>query len=269
MAGFSSYDDLINEITVNGKIYEWFFHKIGSAPEAAGVWHTLWKAAGIPGAGADAAGTPGDALDDVAGSMFFPDQASDTKHLISVGALANQSLTLMIYDRLVSVGGVSINSTGDKTINSPTLPRYTDGVGVLPIIEVTTVTAAAAVVSVNSYTNTADQTGRAGGSVTFPSAITNVDTMFFLPLQAGDKGVKAISTINASSTGGGSAAVAVSLVKPLVFLPILASYWTERDLVLQMTSLPRIYDGASLGLAYLASTTNVANVFGHLRVAYG
>jgi hypothetical protein len=55
MAGFSSYDDLINEMTTNGKIRTWDFFKISTAPEAAGQAHTLWKASGMPGAGSNPA----------------------------------------------------------------------------------------------------------------------------------------------------------------------------------------------------------------------
>src|SRR5262245_17546525 len=118
MAGFSSYDDIISEITQNGKIYDRSGFKAVTSPEAAGVWHSLWRESGMPGAGADPSGTPGTQYDDTAGSVFFPDQASDRKHLISAFVSLTQGGAVMIYDRLVAVSGLSVASTGNKTVSS-------------------------------------------------------------------------------------------------------------------------------------------------------
>jgi len=267
MAGFASYDDIIAEITQNGKYKAIPFYKTSSSPEAAGTWHSLWKAAGNPGAESDPAGTPGAAYSSA--GMSLQDEASDFKHLLSLGATATQNTLLMLYDRLVGVGAVSINSTGDKTINSAALTRYTGGEGVQAWLEVTTVTSSTATVSMNSYTNQAGTTGRAGTSVAFPAATTNVDTLVQLPLQAGDKGVRAVSTINVSVSGGGSAAVSLILIRPLAFLPIQANIYNERDFILQVASLPRLFDGASLALAYLAASTTAPTFYGQIQTAWG
>jgi hypothetical protein len=42
MAGFTSFDDLLNEMSVNGKILEAEFWKVGTTPETATNWHSLW-----------------------------------------------------------------------------------------------------------------------------------------------------------------------------------------------------------------------------------
>lgn len=272
MAGFTSYDDLVNEITVNGKSYDYFFSKVSSAPEASGVWHSLWKIGGYPGAGADPAGTPGTQYDDAAGAMFFPDQASDQKHLISFGALSTQSVILLLYDRLVGVGGISVASTGNKTINSSALLRYSGAAAknVQCWLEVTTATTTTApVVSMNSYTDQDGNTAQAGGSVTFPAAATNVDALIGpMPLATGDLGVRSVETINVA-TAAAAGVVNVILIRPLAYLYVPTSAAIERDTVLQITSLPRIYDGASLCLAYMASGTTAPTIMGSIRVAYG
>lgn len=273
MAGFTSYDDLINEMTVNGKELSWPFNKVApAAAEGAGFWQTLWTANGTPSAGAAPAATPGVAYTDVAGSMNWANVSPDQKHIVTLGAVANQNCTLMLYDRLVGVGSVSLVGTGSKTVNSAALPRYsgTAAAGVQAWLEVTTATTTTQpVVAMNSYTNEAGTTGRAGPNLTLPAAATDLHTMVGpLPLQSGDKGVRAISTINVV-TAPAAGVVNVVLLRPLTFLPLIANQWNERDLVLQMTSLPRVFDGASLGLAILASGAVTTTVWGCVKLAYG
>jgi len=270
--GFTDYNDLINEITNNGKLLAWDFSKAGAAAQGAGSWETLWKLAGSPGAGSDPAGTPGTQYNSAAnnvGSMVFADVTPDTKHLVTFGGVSSQPGTLLLYDRLVGVGGISLASTGNKTLNSATLPRYAGGIGVIPVLEVTTATTnTAPVVSLNSYTNEQDQTGRAGGTFTFPAAATVLHYLCFLPLQGSDKGVKAAATLNVATAANAGVANFV-LIKPMAYLPLMANTWNERDLVLQLAGLPRAYDGACLCLAFLANGTAAPNIWGNIRIAYG
>lgn len=271
MAGFTSYDDLITELTTNGKLYDLAFFKYSlQSPEGVGFWYTHWTDSGMPGAGAAPAGTPGTVYSSTAGGITFANQASDQKHLMTAGFTASQSCTIMLYDRLVAVGGISVASTGDKTISSSALTRYTDGTGVQAWLEVTTATATTnAVVSMNSYTNEAGTSGRAGATVTFGTTAANINMMVGpLPLQSGDSGVRAISTINVA-TAASAGVVNVVLLRPIVYIPVLANQWNERDMIAQLSSMPRIYDGATLGIAVQCTTTAAHNLWGMVRVAYG
>lgn len=273
MPGFTSYDDLISEMTVNGKELAWGFMKVAPAnAEGAGFWQSLWLANGSPGAGAAPAATPGTAYTDVAGSMNWANVSPDQKHIVTLGAVANQNCSLMLYDRLVGVGAVTLVGAGSKTVNSAALPRYsgTAAAGVQAWLEVTTATTTTLpVVSMNSYTNQDGTAGRAGANLTLPAAATDLHTMVGpLPLQAGDRGVRAISTINVV-TAPAAGVVNVVLMRPLAFLPLIANQWNERDLVLQMASLPRVFDGASLALAIMASGAVTTTVWGCVKLAYG
>ena len=106
MPGFSSYDDIINEMTTNGKKLEWNFNKIGVAMQGAGFWHSTWKAAGTPGAGSNPAASPGEVGDNLTGSMNWAAQTPDLKSIVTLGAVSTQNCTLMLYDRLWGVGGL-------------------------------------------------------------------------------------------------------------------------------------------------------------------
>lgn len=271
MPGFTTYADLKAEIEA-GKTFTYEFHKVSTAPEVTGGWHSIWRVANRPAAGADPAGTPGAAYTDSAGSMFFPNVSTDQKYLISMGGVASQACTLMLYDRLVGVGGISVASTGNKTINSAALPRYTDGVDVQVWLEVSTATTTTApVVNLNSYTaNDAVGAGRTGGSITFPAAATNVDSLIGpMPLQVGDKGVKSVEVGLNVGTAASAGVVSVILIKPLAYLNLFQHTWAELDYVLNMSVFPRVYDGASLALAMWAGTTSATTVMGQIRIAYG
>jgi hypothetical protein len=269
MPGFSSYDDVITETTTNGKIQQSPFFKISSAPEVAGQLHSVWKQGGIPGAGSDPAGTPGAATSSTAGGITLANQASDYKYLLRLEATANQNCTLIVYDRLVGVGNLALGSTGDKTVSSAALTRYTDGVGVEAWLELTTAsTANVGVVSMNSYTNTTPTGGKVGGSVTFNAAAQNIDSMFVMPLAAGDVGVTAVSTINvgtATTTGVAN----LLLVKRLFQIPLIANIGTVIDYTRGYPGMPRIFDGATLALAIVAGGTSATTIQGVMTFGWG
>lgn len=271
MAGFASYDELISETTTNGKVFEFAFQKIGTTMEGAGFMHSLARVAGTPPVMADAGASPGSACDNLAGCIFFSDVSPETKHLLSVSGVANQTGGLFIYDRLSHVGGISVASTGNKTVNSTALTRYTDGVGVRVYCEVTVATATTApVVTLNSYTDEDGNTGQTGTSFNFPAAVTDASTLVGpLPLGTGvtDRGVRAVSTINVG-TAGTAGTISVVLVKPLAYISCIANVPFAVDFVRQLASMPRIYDDASLNFAWHASSTTAVTVNGIMRVGY-
>lgn len=276
MPGFASRDDIISEMTVNGKKDEFNFFKISSAPEAAGVWHSLWPAAGNPGAGTTSAGaTPGAAWDSdsvapIAGSMFFPDRSTDLRYLLSMGAVATQNCTLMLYDRLA---GVNVTlASASQTLNTTALTRYTGADAILneAWLEITTAsTGAGANIGLSSYTSGDGSTAvDAVARIALPAAATNVQAMVQLPLAATEQGIRAAATLAVGTTA--TAAVANFLIiRPLARIGLLANVWNEVSFLDDIMGLPRIYDNANLGLAFLASSTTAVNVWGNITCAYG
>jgi hypothetical protein len=269
---FSSYDDMIAEMSA-GKQTNISFMKTSSAPEAAGVWHSLWTAAGAPGGGAapTAFGT-GLSYSNTAGSINFAAQSPDTKHGVTLGAVATQNCTLMVYDRLVGYGAIPA-TVQNNAMGAVTLPRHgvadgLNGVGVEAWIELSTASTAAGAMTLSSYTDHTGATGQTGTSFALPAAATNIDAMVRVPVAAGTLGIRAVSNLNV--TGAPTTAVMnLILIKPLEYIPMIANQWNERDLVQQLTSLPRLWDGASLGLAILASGTTATTVWGNIKIAWG
>jgi hypothetical protein len=92
-----------------------------------------------------------------------------------------------------------------------------------------------------------------------------------MPLAAGDAGILSVESIQ-NSTSYVSGEYAVVLCKPIVTLPMTTiGVSAERDLMNQVPSLPRIYDGACLTwLIYSGAATPANSAFyGHLDFAWG
>lgn len=164
--------------------------------------------------------------------------------------------------------------TGTHTMTVQ-MPRYQDGVGCEAFfVAQTQPTAGGPNLSASSYTNTAGTAGRAfQGSPTMGATADAYATRIlhsgnaagrygpFLPRQGGDTGIKSIESFTWS--GGtaytGSGVVALCIARPLCDLAVpVTGMWSERDLLNQLPSLPRVYDGACLGwlLFSTGATTN-------------
>lgn len=277
MPGFASRDDIILEVTTNGKFDLWNFYAIAPSVSGTTTWQSLWKGVGNPGAGVDPATTPGTVYSSnasavVAGSMWFPDRSTDLRYLLSFGAVASGNCTLMLYDRLAGVSGISLASTGSKTINSGALTRYsgTAAVNNEVWLEVTTATTTTApIVNLNAYTSADGTTGQSGGSVTFPSAATPVTSLIQLPLTASKLGVRSVEAGLNVGTAGATGIVNVIIIRPLVRLPLVGLVWNEVSLLDDVIGIPQIFDTATLGLAILNTPAATPTVWGAINCAYG
>lgn len=206
----------------------------------------------------DGGGHPGSGV-----AMTFPNVSAELRHLIAAAAYRQGcSGFAILYDELSVGSTVSLTTTGNKTISTPALTRYTDGYGVEAWVVVTTAgTTTAPILSMNSYTDNDGNAGQVGHTtVTFGSATLSANNAYRLPVATGDQGVQAVSTINVATAGGGSAAAKVVLVKRLLTLPLahVTAFPNATDTVLQMTAFPRIYDGAQLKWAvFLTASATV------------
>ena len=182
-----------------------------------------------------------------------------------------------------AVAGTAVDftdaGTGTHTINT-VLPRYTDGSGVQAFMWNTNATpmgAATPNLSIG-YTNSVStgsratpttlpigKTGAANGLILY-SGSGNGKFGPFMPLQSTDRGVAKADTVTIA-TSYVSGEFSIGLAKPLLTMPIVATgIASERDLVNQMPSLPRVYDGACLVwlMYHGANTPTNSAIYGHL-----
>lgn len=177
------------------------------------------------------------------------------------------------------VAGTTIDitdaGTGTHTLTIQ-MPRYTNGVGCEAFfVAQTAPSTGGPTLSASAYTNTAGTGSRSfQGTPTMNAAADAYATRIlhssnaanrygpFLPKQGGDTGIRRIDSFTWS--GGtaytGSGVVALCICRPLLDIAIpVTGMWSERDLVNQLPSMPRVYDGANLQWMLMstgATTTN-------------
>jgi hypothetical protein len=189
------------------------------------------------------------------------------------------------YANAIAGTAIDITSTGTGTHTmSWLLPRYTNGAGVQSFFFNSNATALGAATPNLSlgYTNSTQTASRATPT-TLPIGKTAASNSLILysgtgsgkygpavPLQSGDAGIAQIDTIQ-NSVSYVSGEYSVAMYKELARLPITTlGVASERDLLNQVPSLPRIYDGAALyWLIYSGAATPANSAFsGHLDFAW-
>jgi len=169
----------------------------------------------------------------------------------------------LLCDYLMYYPLIDMDNTDEQLLDNSTtsLPRYTDGVGVQAFLVATNPYVGGARFQIK-YTNTEDEARTSQilitNNSTFIGTIVNSNTaglnnyQAFIPLVAGDLGIKSIQSITFLSPNGGLATLV--LVRPIATLMTReATAWAEYDFIKDKASLPRIYDGAYLNLLVMPS----------------
>ena len=301
--GFASLDDWINEATVNEKTCrtDWNKNALPTTVQAVGMWHDLSCGPGNPGSdSAYGAGTnlAFQALDDTSttspGIPHGGNVSPDTKHIFNASGFSASATSvpavLMLVDRLGFYRINTVTTTGDQALDNtvPFPARHTNGKGLRAYV-VASVGAATTPMGAGTpsiRTTYTDQDGNAGNLTptvlpvgltaaakgTIPYSGTGAGKYGpFLPLAAGDSGIRSVQQFNLSATYT-SGQLNLVICRPLLTLPLTTiGVPAERDLLHQVPSLPRVHDGANLTwLMYAGVATPVNTPYnGHLDFAWG
>lgn len=278
MAGFASMADVINALSAGAHREEAIFNKASMTTVAANVY-SRWQAAGYPAGGTFGTSGTGRVMDNTSlGALKFTSAAGGRwKHLLTMGLGSTIALgTVVLYDRLVEYPftGTTLGPTTWGT--QPALPARdeggaTNGDGVMMTLENFSATATAAVTVTPTYTNQAGTGSKTNAFTSIATAalagtIANPLGKLWLDLASGDTGVRSMQsyTLSASLLAANMAFV---LSRPLCMVPMLTSNgYVERDLILQLAKMPRLYDGTCLALKLLANATTCP-LFGSLTMA--
>ena len=290
---FSSMDDLIAEMTA-GKTNRYEWNKVSGVAGTAGRWYDFSPSAGSPIANAWA----GTALtwrtcDEATGNgtqifgiPHFGAVTPDTKHIINVAATTAVATgvpsQLMLVDLQGYWPGINTNINTLQTLSGTPSLRYASGAG-CRLYFVQTVAAGAVVSNISlSYSNQAGTPSRALPATVSMTASATVGMIShsgvaannygpFLPLADGDTGVSNVASITLSAAMGAGTG-ALCMARPLLTLPLVsAAITSERDLLNQLPSLPRVQDGACLVWLYFAGAAVAAstNFYGSLEYVWG
>ena len=218
-----------------------------------------------------------------------------TKHLLTMSAqtagATTVPITLLLVDLLGSYARIDGNTGSALTLaNTLTLPRYTDGTGVMAYSVVAPATTGASAHNVvMNYTNQSNVNNRnlpqtvaatvsAVNSHIYHSGTAANNIGPFLPLQAGDTGIRSVQTWQQTAANGtASTFTNLVLCKPIMELQVTTQFLlSERDMLNQFPSLPLIQEAAATSnpclswLAYAGAATPAAtNFFGVNRYAWG
>jgi hypothetical protein len=229
-------------------------------------------------------------------AIWFPGiNEGQTRHLTEVtlrtlaGGTAQTRVNAIVYDLV----GVYPLLDGDSTDiqfldNTLTLPRYTDGVGVFPVLvnHVAPMIANAAAVMTYighddvEYTVNCAVLNAGVGKIC--SGITNTGTgspgpQISLPLVAGSRGAKAVTSLQFVTPPGGL--FAIYMYKPLMTIVHQDNVGSQTETLASVRPVltshgfnaPRIYDGAHLGMFMMTfgSSRNLLSVFGNMEFVWG
>lgn len=271
--GWTSQDNLIDDLTNNGQGDMAFSQKTLAAVQTAGTWALLSGHGGIPVASTFAtADLTYQATDDTWSEGVIwtgGDKDPDTKHFLSAGAsvvaAAGAPWYIMAIDLVgyVPLSGANVTSTGTKTVTMTAIgsgggtgDRYPNGEGLRMFVAADTALGANAPTCIVNYLDTG---GGAGATTTFTStaslplgALLNSGAAAnkhnpFLPLAAGDTGVSDIVSLVWAGTAHASGTVIIGLCKPLWIIPVPATgLYTKVDFVNSLPSMRQIKDGANI-----------------------
>jgi hypothetical protein len=250
------------------------FLKVGATSEAAGVFHSLAAAAGMPGAWVP--GTPGLNGDHVscnttadatiAGATYLPDPSSGNYYLTSATAGATIASVPFLYDLLWFNTGLVVTTTTAQSITFGTAnARDTEGaangegIGLALLVTTATTQASPVTTIVASYT---DSDGNAGNTATIPSFPATAALGTFVPflLAAGDRGVRSVESITLGTTLT-AGAVSVVTFRPIAYVPSpLANVGGTISVINANPAGAKLWNGTCLQLGYLQSATTANTV---------
>lgn len=285
--GFRSIREVVTaELDGRMRAYEWV--KNVNQVTTQGVWYDLTGAAGNPKAKQwfDASPLVAQQIkQSTDGGIFHGGSMAGgmTKHIRSMrlqcATVTPLPMPVILSDYLLYYPSVEDGNTDPQVMdNTLTLPRYTDGAGV-QIMAVTISSRTGGQQFYVTYTNQDGVTGRtsktvvqnsaaAPGSVTTSQTANALSAAPFIPLQAGDTGVRAVESVQ--MLGGDTGFFAIVLVKPLASSNLrgIDSVY-EKDFLLMANELPKVEDDAYLSLLALPNgSMSGVPLRGNLKVVW-
>ena len=276
----TSLDNLVSTASAAQQYRLMWNKQIGLAAYTAGRWYDTGFLYGYP----TSETYPGTALNATLFSQtnnpgWMPtggNVSPSQKVLANIEAFAQNTTSapawLLLVDQLMYYPLINLDTNLQQPlINNVSLPRYTNGNGVMMYFNVTAGTTGATATAIHptgfNYTSSYGTPGRViPGTVAFPAsqivpciphngaAAANTYGPF-LPLDAADQGVQSVQNVQFTVSCGTACTVNLILCKPLAAVP-LSTIWVPqgRNFVFDMPYLPRIYDGACLNFLLFSGT---------------
>lgn len=283
MVGFSAVSSYVNAM-LNGQESFCSFRKVPSQASTAGMWVDISMTAGNPLPNYYASSPlVADTLDGMKGIFHGSNKSPSAKYLTEVGLVTPTAGLVGAYkllDYVLYYPFIDMDSTDEQTMdNTVTLPRYETGEGLMAIMVAAAPTTGGGSFTFNyvnqdgasktSPTITCDTTATSIASlITSRPGVANVGYGPFLRLDAGDTGIRSITSLTMVVPNGGLAALV--LVKPIADFAIREiNTYAEASFLDRRPGPPRIYDGAYLNfIMNCAATVAAGQLSGHARFVW-
>lgn len=276
--GFTSLSDLIAEATTGGKRQDWTWFKVGTVA-VTGACSSHWRVGNVPSAAGAASAIPaGDVpTRTTTGALGQSDAAGgDTLHFTTAQMLGGAAPnTLLIYDRIWQ-GQVLLNTTAAQSITGvPTRYATTTSPGNFCFMEVTTT------LGTGAHTWTLQYVDQAGNAAENAAAITGISACvanrideatagrWFIPLNAGDSGLRNATQITLSATIA-SGVVNIVIGHPLIMIPCpVSNSMVVMDGINSAFNLVQVLDGAAIAGLEIKGVATATTFAGTLILVSG
>lgn len=175
--------------------------------------------------------------------------------MLSGGAASG---TLVLYDRLVHMGGLSGTTTTAQTTNLPTtaLTRNTGGVGNKILVEIYTQIGTTTTTATVNYKNTAGTTKTSKEFAIGGTGLREAQRIIEVPLADGDTGVTTIENFDLLATTGTAGNIGMCIAKPIGYFPCTnAGVGQLVDFISGIPAAQEIPTDACLALYFVSNTT--------------
>lgn len=195
------------------------------------------------------------------GSMRQNNAASGKElWLIGMEAAGSTAGAMVLYDRLLHIGGLSGTTTTAQTVGG-SITRNTGGDGNQIWIEVYTQIGATGTTITASYTNQAGTASKTTLAVAFGGTGGREESRIIrLPLADGDTGVRSVQSVTVLATTGTAGSFGVNIVRQLARGNIEAGGSAMFRDFLTSGGMLAIPDDACLALAWYACSTTAPRV---------
>lgn len=242
------------------------FYKNSLTSKAAGTFHSLWGASGLPSAGtvpptADTIPTKA-----TAGALGFTDATGSLQRYLSRFNVGGSIIgNLILYDRLWHTSGLSgtVTSADTAVANSALTRPSANALGVELWAEVYTALGSSSVTLNVRYTNQ-DGTTNQVGTAAYPngwSGATVAGQMFPLSLAAGDSSVRAVTAYHWSGTTGAAGNFGFTLLRRVAEIPLTVAN-VNQIMDAFATGLPYVPNDACLAFMVFCSATTTGIIQG-------
>lgn len=264
MGDITNLDNFIQLLSESGKTENMMLFKtkllgqtavdVTSLQANIDILGSLWFTAGVPSLG-NIPSTPEQCTRTTPGALGQSNPSgSNNKYLFQVSTCMESQGTMILYDRLCHMGGLSANTTSTQNVNMTATTRYSgaSSVGNRILLEIySSIGTNANTFPEISYTNQDGVTGRLAHGVQLgQNFYGSVGTAFLLSLSSGDTGVRSIETFRMNAASSLQGNIGLSIIRPLSIhqMPHRQSTPAYRDFLTGLGGFIKIENDACLSV---------------------